>query len=102
VTAQDLAASQVAEARTLDRFRYLRSTKIDKEGIAREIAATRHVRTGLVCVLQCVEPCWSFDKATTADGQLYVRGMTIVLREPVAIWAHRREKGPPSPAMSMP
>ena len=74
VTTQVLTASQVAQARTRNRFRYLPSGKIDKEAVAREIASAHRVRTGLVCVLQCVEPCWSFDKATTAEGQLIIRG----------------------------
>jgi hypothetical protein len=74
VTAQVLEASQVAEARDRDCFRYLTSTKIDKEAVAREFAAAHKVRTGLVCVLQCVEPCWTFDKATTPNGELTIRG----------------------------
>jgi hypothetical protein len=74
VTTQILAASQVSEARALGRFRYLRSSKTDKEAVAREFAPALRGRSGLVCVLQCVEPCWTFDKATTADGELTIRG----------------------------
>jgi hypothetical protein len=74
VTAKVLAASQVAEARALGRFRYLKSGKIDKEAVAREYAPALRGRSGLVCVLQCVEPCWTFDKGTSADGQLTIRG----------------------------
>ena len=74
VTNQVVAASLVSQARELDRFRYLKSCKTDKEAVAREIAAEHRVRSGLVCVLQCVEPCWTFDKATRADGRLTIRG----------------------------
>lgn len=74
VSADVMAASLVAQARAQERFRYLKSSKIDKEAVAREIATAHRVRTGLVCVLQCVEPCWTFDKATSADGHPIVRG----------------------------
>jgi hypothetical protein len=74
VTAQVLEASMMSQARAMGRFRYLKSSKIDKEKVAREFASTHRVRTGLVCVLSCVEPCWTFDKALTADGSLTVRG----------------------------
>jgi hypothetical protein len=33
----------------------------------------RHVKSGLVCVLQCVEPCWTFDWATTPAGTSTIR-----------------------------
>src|SRR5688572_14870158 len=68
VTAQVVQAAGVCQAKAQGRYRYLNSSKIDKEQVAREFAATRHGRTGLVCVLQCVEPCWTFDWAKTADG----------------------------------
>jgi hypothetical protein len=32
------------------------------------------VREGLVCVLQCVESCWTFDSARAKDGLLTIRG----------------------------
>src|SRR5579864_1229740 len=58
-----------------ERFRYLRSSKTDKEQLARTIAAEQGVRAdGLVCVLQSVEPCWTFDKATDPDGFTIIRG----------------------------
>src|ERR1700747_1401904 len=36
---------------------YLNSSQIDKETIARKILARDGVRSGLVCVLSCLEPC---------------------------------------------
>jgi hypothetical protein len=74
VTAKVLASSLVAEAKTLNRFRYLKSGKIDKEAVAREFAPALGGRSGLVCVLQCVEPCWTFDKTTCVDGKFAIRG----------------------------
>jgi hypothetical protein len=74
VTDQVLAASGVAEARARGCFRYLKSSKIDKEAVARDFAAQRRVKSGLVCILQCVEPCWTFAKAITPEGQLTIRG----------------------------
>jgi hypothetical protein len=55
-------------------FRYLNSSHIDKEKLAREIAAAQKIREGLVCVRQCIEPCWTFDRATTKDGLVTVQG----------------------------
>jgi hypothetical protein len=74
VTAQVLKASLVSQAHDLGRYRYLNSTKINKEETARQIASEKRVRSGLVCVLSCVEPCWTFDKATTPEGLLTIRG----------------------------
>jgi hypothetical protein len=59
VTEKVLQAS-IKRAKAENRFEYLNSTKIDKDRVARGYAAKYRVRQGLVCVLQCVEPCWSF------------------------------------------
>lgn len=42
-------------------LRYLTSSSIDKEAVARRIASEDHVREGLICVLSCVENCQSFE-----------------------------------------
>ena len=73
VTDKVLQASLVAEAKKLERYRYLNSSQISKEEAAREIAAEHRVREGLVGVLQCVEPCWTFDLKSRA-GELTVQG----------------------------
>ena len=75
VTDQVLQASLVAKAKELGRFRYLNSSQISKEEVARAIAAEHHVKEGLVCVLQCVEPCWTFDlkskeRLLTVEGEM--------------------------------
>ena len=49
-------------------FRYIASSRVSKEDVAREILRTQPVTDGLVCVLSCVEPCHTFtvrrDRAT--------------------------------------
>lgn len=74
VTARVVQAAGVPEAKAQGYYRYLNSSKIDKEQVARAFAATRRVRSGLVCVLQCVEPNWTFDWATDRDGTSTIRG----------------------------
>jgi hypothetical protein len=60
VSGQLKQASQ-NEAKQLGRpVRYLNSNQVSKEQIAREILAKDGIREGLICVLRCVEPCWSF------------------------------------------
>jgi len=41
-------------------FHYVSSANVRKEDLARTIAAQDHVTEGLICVLSCVEPCWSY------------------------------------------
>jgi hypothetical protein len=73
VTYQVLQASLIELAKKLDRFRFLNSSQIDKEQVARTIAAEQRIQEGLVCVLQCVESCWTFD-LKSIDGRLTVQG----------------------------
>jgi hypothetical protein len=73
LTEKILNAPVVAQAKELQRYRFLNSTKIDKDETAREIAVQHQVREGLVCVLGCVEPCWTFDTFKLADGNRIVR-----------------------------
>ena len=57
-----LKVASLAEAEPLGRpVKYLSSSPVSKEEIARSIAAKEGIRKGLVCVLSCVEPCWSFE-----------------------------------------
>ena len=57
-----LKEASLAEAQALGRpVKYLASSQVSKEEIARRIAAEEGIRDGLVCVLSCVEPCWSFE-----------------------------------------
>jgi hypothetical protein len=40
---------------------YLRGSSVRKEELAREIAARDRIESGLICVLTCVEPCYSYE-----------------------------------------
>jgi hypothetical protein len=73
VTARVIETSGVPQAQARGRYRYLNSSKIDKEHVAREFLPARGPKTGLVCVLACIEPCWTFDGATGPEGST-IRG----------------------------
>src|SRR5476649_1652757 len=73
ITEKVLAASLEAEATKLGCFRYLPSVNTDKDAVARNFAAEREVREGLVCVLKCVEPCWTF-VLNSVDKMLVIQG----------------------------
>ena len=56
-----LKEASLAEATACGRpVQYLNSRQIDKETIARNILAQDKVRSGLVCVLSCLQPCSTF------------------------------------------
>lgn len=60
-TARVKAASE-AEAQRLGRpVEYLESSRTDKEKVALGIAKRDSIREGLIAVLECVEPCITFD-----------------------------------------
>ncbi len=57
-----LKEASLAEAQSLGRpAQYLTSSQLSKGEIVRGIAAKAGIRDGLVCVLSCVEPGWSFE-----------------------------------------
>ncbi len=74
VTKKIMDASLVAHAKQLDRFRFLNSTNTDLDEAAREIAAKHRVKEGLACVLQRVEPCWTFKSVKDKNGTPIIRG----------------------------
>jgi hypothetical protein len=53
-----------AAASVVDRLgipvHYLESSRIRKEDVAKKVQAERDVRTGAICMLSIVEPCWSW------------------------------------------
>jgi hypothetical protein len=58
---KDLKTASLATAVSLGRpVQYLPSRATSKEDTAREILSADGVREGLICVLTCVEPCWTF------------------------------------------
>jgi hypothetical protein len=59
---QQLKDASTREAQELGRpVKYLQSSRVSKETIAREILKKNGVGEGLICVLTCVEPCVSFE-----------------------------------------
>jgi hypothetical protein len=74
VTAKIMEASLMDEAKRLKRYEYLKSTNIDKDKVARGYARQHQITQGLVCVLQCVEPCWSFSLESDENRRLTVQG----------------------------
>ena len=60
VTAR-LEEASLREANRLGReVRYLNSSAVRKEDVAREIAERDRIRSGLICVLRSVDPCMTF------------------------------------------
>ena len=60
ITKQLEEASQRYARETGREIRYLNNAKIEKEAVAREIAARDGITSGLICVLRSVDPCMSF------------------------------------------
>lgn len=73
VTGRVLGSSLIESAKAADRFRYLSGGKESKEEAARAIEKEHPVDEGLVAVLRCVEPCWTFD-TKSIDGRLTIVG----------------------------
>jgi len=73
VTRQVLAASLMEEAKKTGRFQYLNSGHASKEEVARALGKQQPTDEGLVAVLQCIEPCWTFD-TKSVGGRLTIRG----------------------------
>jgi hypothetical protein len=73
VTAQMMKASLIEEAKRCGRYRYLNSSRTDKDKIARALADQHRVNEGLVCVLQVLESCWTF-AVNSVKGVLKVQG----------------------------
>jgi hypothetical protein len=61
VTQRVLQASLVESAKATGRFQYLSSGKVSKDEAARVIRERHPLDRGLAALLQCVEPCWTFD-----------------------------------------
>jgi hypothetical protein len=60
VTAQIRAASQRLAEASGRPLLYVASSALRKEQKVRELMAAEGVTAGLICVLTCVEPCWSY------------------------------------------
>jgi hypothetical protein len=75
VTQDVLAASLVQTAKAAGRFQYLGSSRTSKDEAARAILERHPTTEGLAALLQCVEPCWTFDTKS-------VRGRLSICGEP--------------------
>src|SRR3990167_5100887 len=71
-----LLASSLADAQRQGRpIVYLNSSQLSKEDEARRIAERDHIHQGLICVLKCVEPCWTYEvHRNRAAKKLELRG----------------------------
>ena len=68
--------ASLAHAEKLDRpIRYLASSEIRKEDVARRILEKHPIDEGLICVLSCVEPCQTYElrRSKTEPLQLALR-----------------------------
>lgn len=67
---ETLREASLEEASRLKRpVKYLPSPRIDKEALARSIAREDRIDEGLVCVLECVEPCVSYEIHRNRDAK---------------------------------
>jgi hypothetical protein len=73
VTKRVLEASLLETAKAAGRFQYLNNGKGSKEEAARAILERCPTDEGLVALLQCVEPCWTFD-TKSIDQRLTIAG----------------------------
>jgi hypothetical protein len=73
-----LRAASIEAARRLGRpVRYLPSSRVRKEKIARDIAQADGITDGLICVLTCVEPCMSYEiRKSHSQKRLLLRPCT--------------------------
>jgi hypothetical protein len=56
-------------------LQYLTRSAIDKQERAEAIARQDGIAEGLICVLKCVEPCWSFGIGRADNGHIQVERM---------------------------
>jgi len=75
-----LKEASLALARHTGRpLRFLASSQIRKEDVARELAAQDHRTDGLIWVLTCVEPCQTFEIHRHRESN---RATDIIFRHP--------------------
>lgn len=89
VTQHVLQASLVESAKAAGRYHYLNSGRVPKEEVARRILKHRPIDEGLVAVLQCVEPCWTFD-TKSIDRRLTIVGEMGKCSSLYHYYRHRR------------
>ena len=59
---KEIRKASEREAKTQGRpIKYISSSRVRKDLVAKEIAAADGIGEGLICILTCVEPCKSFE-----------------------------------------
>jgi hypothetical protein len=61
LTARLKASVEAAAAAGGRKIEYIMSSALSKEALVEELMRRERIEKGLVCVLSCVEPCWSYD-----------------------------------------
>jgi hypothetical protein len=61
LTEQIRGASEEVMKQSGRRLVYLNDPSVSKEDVARSIASQERIEQGPVCLLSCVEPCWSYE-----------------------------------------
>jgi hypothetical protein len=79
-TTERVKEASLAEACRLDRpIRYLESSTVNKEELARRLLAEHPVEQGLLCVLTAVEPCMTFEYHRSPNR--HERGLKLRVRK---------------------
>lgn len=78
------ALKEVAEGRRP--YRYLESSKIDKEDLSHQLLEEHPIETGLVCAFSVVEPCMSFEYHRSKDKD--ERGLRLRPRKCLHIYKY--------------
>ena len=63
---------------------YLASSGIDKEALAQEVAQTKGIKEGSICMFSVVEPCWS----AVVEGNRAQKKLGIHLRPRKCVWVY--------------
>ena len=90
-TSERVKAAALREAVAHDRpIRYLESSTIDKEKLARRLLAEHPVPEGLVCAFKTLEPCMSFEYHRSPDPR--ARGLRLRPRKCLHVYQYYRHR----------
>jgi hypothetical protein len=90
-TSERVKAAALREAIDHDRpVRYLESSTIDKEALARRLLAEHPVDDGLICAFKTLEPCMSFEYHRSPDP--HERGLRLRPRKCLHVYQYYRHR----------
>jgi hypothetical protein len=90
-TSERVKAAALREAVAHDRpIRYLESSTIDQEKLARRLLAEHPVPEGLVCAFKTLEPCMSFEYHRSPDPR--ARGLRLRPRKCLHVYQYYRHR----------